>query len=110
MAQALYREWFVHFRFPGHEDVPLVESDLGPIPSGWEVALLREIARVNELSIRKTAPEEIQYVDISSVSTGQIDEIDRASGFQTHQGVRVVLFNMETQFGPPFALIGVRMR
>ncbi len=29
MAQALYREWFVHFRFPGHEGVRMVESELG---------------------------------------------------------------------------------
>ena len=35
MARLLYREWFVHFRFPGHEDVELVDSDLGPIPEGW---------------------------------------------------------------------------
>lgn len=37
MAQALYREWFVEFRFPGHEDVPLVDSPLGPVPDGWDV-------------------------------------------------------------------------
>lgn len=37
MARLLYREWFVHFRFPGHGDVKLVDSDLGPIPEGWEV-------------------------------------------------------------------------
>ena len=30
-ARLLYREWFVHFRFPGHEDVALVDSELGPI-------------------------------------------------------------------------------
>ncbi|CAN5873573.1 hypothetical protein BH24CHL4_BH24CHL4_10970 [soil metagenome] len=37
MAQRLYQEWFVHFRYPGHENVPLVDSELGPIPEGWEV-------------------------------------------------------------------------
>jgi len=31
MARSLYREWFVNFRFPGHEKVPLVDSPLGPI-------------------------------------------------------------------------------
>ena len=35
MAQMLYREWFVNFRFPGHEKVQMVESELGPIPEGW---------------------------------------------------------------------------
>ena len=37
MARLLHREWFVHFRFPGYEDVELVDSDLGPIPEGWDV-------------------------------------------------------------------------
>ena len=32
MARRLYREWFVHFRFPGHEDCQFVESPLGEIP------------------------------------------------------------------------------
>jgi type I restriction enzyme S subunit len=37
MARALYREWFVLFRYPGHEKTPLVESPLGRIPKGWRV-------------------------------------------------------------------------
>ncbi|MFN4866228.1 MAG: restriction endonuclease subunit S [Cyanobium sp.] len=44
MARALYREWFVYFRFPGHGSVPLVPSPLGEIPEGWEVKKLSEIA------------------------------------------------------------------
>jgi type I restriction enzyme S subunit len=44
MAQALYREWFVHFRFPGHEADPLVDSSLGPIPKGWAVRRLDDIS------------------------------------------------------------------
>ena len=35
MARALYREWFVLFRYPGHEKTPLVESTMGRIPKGW---------------------------------------------------------------------------
>lgn len=38
MAQAIYREWFVRFRYPGHEDAPLVDSPLGPIPEGWRLS------------------------------------------------------------------------
>lgn len=44
MARGLYREWFVHFRFPGHEDHPLVASPLGEIPQGWEVRKVAEYA------------------------------------------------------------------
>ena len=36
MARALYREWFVHFRFPGHENVLRVGSPIGDVPVGWE--------------------------------------------------------------------------
>ena len=43
MASAIYREWFVEFRFPGHEEVEMVESELGLIPQGWEVKQLGEI-------------------------------------------------------------------
>jgi restriction endonuclease S subunit len=54
MARALYREWFVHFRFPGsraeagakadgRETHPRVASPLGDIPQGWEVTTLRAV-------------------------------------------------------------------
>ncbi|MCC6262595.1 MAG: restriction endonuclease subunit S [Bryobacterales bacterium] len=43
MAQMLYREWFVHFRFPGHEKVRMVESELGPIPEGWTAPTLQAL-------------------------------------------------------------------
>ena len=46
MARALYREWFVHFRFPGHEKIPRVDSPLGPIPKGWDVKKLLDVANV----------------------------------------------------------------
>ena len=42
MAQSLYQEWFVKFRFPGHQNTKLKESSLGLIPEGWEVSDLDE--------------------------------------------------------------------
>jgi len=47
MAQAIYREWFVEFRFPGHEDVRMVHSELGLIPEGWPVSDVGQIARIH---------------------------------------------------------------
>ena len=46
MAQNLYREWFVKFRFPGHQHARFVDSTLGRIPEGWEVREIQEIAEV----------------------------------------------------------------
>jgi type I restriction enzyme S subunit len=77
MAQALFREWFVKFRFPGHEKVRMVESSLGEIPEGWEVVSLASVAAVNERSIGKgNSPARIKYVDIASVSPGRIDKAE----------------------------------
>lgn len=46
MARAIYREWFVRFQYPGHADVPLVESAFGPIPEGWAGIPLFDVAEV----------------------------------------------------------------
>jgi len=43
MAQNLYREWFVKFRFPGHQHARFTDSPLGRIPEGWEVKALGEL-------------------------------------------------------------------
>ncbi len=37
MAESIYREWFVKFKFPGRDKTKLVDSSLGQIPQGWEV-------------------------------------------------------------------------
>lgn len=46
MAERIYREWFVHFRYPGHEDSSLLESEVGPHPQGWRVAPYTDVADV----------------------------------------------------------------
>lgn len=43
MARVIYKEWFVKFRFPGHEKVKIVESELGMIPGGWEASNLKVV-------------------------------------------------------------------
>lgn len=40
MAEELYREWFVRFRFPGHEHAKFVKG----VPEGWERLSLGQIA------------------------------------------------------------------
>jgi type I restriction enzyme, S subunit len=46
MAQMIYREWFVKFRFPGHEKVKMVDSPLGKIPEGWEVKTVNDFVDI----------------------------------------------------------------
>jgi len=53
MARALYREWFVEFRFPGHEKLTRVASPLGNIPKGWDVRKVGELAE----GMRRNVPK-----------------------------------------------------
>ncbi len=46
MARNLYREWFVEYRFPGHESVRFVDSSLGRIPEGWKVRPLGDVCSI----------------------------------------------------------------
>lgn len=45
MAARIYREWFLDLRYPGHEDVPLADSVVGPIPDGWTVGPLSSLSQ-----------------------------------------------------------------
>ena len=82
MAQAIYREWFVVFRYPGHEGAAVLDSSIGPIPKGWGTARLETVAAVNRFSRRPQAGEKVRYLDISCLgdrSIGALAEIDGAS-------------------------------
>ena len=73
MAQIIYRQWFVEFQFPGHEQVKMVESELGMIPKGWEIGKLGDIVD----NIRKTEKpgkhlEPLPYVPIDCISRRSI--------------------------------------
>ena len=43
MAENLYKEWFVRFRFPGHE---IAEFENG-IPKGWKITRLGSVANIS---------------------------------------------------------------
>ncbi|MBI4025625.1 MAG: restriction endonuclease subunit S [Verrucomicrobia bacterium] len=64
MVRALYREWFVR------------PCQAGKLPKGWEMKKVAQVAEVNRAQINaRNAPDELHYIDISSVSPGQIDTI-----------------------------------
>lgn len=43
MAQEVFKEWFVNFKFPGHKKIKMIDSELGKIPKGWEVENLEDL-------------------------------------------------------------------
>ncbi len=72
MAQAIYREWFVEFRYPGQQEHELVDSTLGLIPSTFEPRTLGALAVINRAQRVPKPDEEIVYVDISALSARRI--------------------------------------
>ncbi len=70
-AQELYKEWFVRFRFPNHENTKFVNG----LPEGWEVKKLGDCVEINKRSInREYIYEIINYFEIGCVSVGKIAE------------------------------------
>ena len=73
MAQNLYREWFVKFRFPGHAKVRMVDSPLGETPEGWD------IVKVGELLEKIKRKKKIKKQDYQL--EGEIPVVDQGKDF-----------------------------
>ena len=73
IAQRLYSEWFVHFRYPGHENVKMVyNEELGQeIPEGWEVKKFSDVVEINPV-IKTNKNEEYPFVLMADVSTNSL--------------------------------------
>ena len=65
-ARLLYKEWFVHLRFPGHEHVKITDG----VPEGWEKKRLGDIADI----VMGQSPKSIYYNE-------------EGNGLPFHQGV-----------------------
>jgi len=69
MAQEIFKEWFVKFRFPGWEKVKFVDSELGKIPEGWGVK--------NIMEITKRLPVGKRYDNKTALPTGKVPILDQ---------------------------------
>jgi len=68
MARRIYEEWFVRFRFPCHETVPMVESELGLVPEGWCMRALGDLVDDVRDGVNPDAvPPETPYVGLEHI-------------------------------------------
>ncbi len=78
MAQALYREWFVKFRFPGHEKVGMVKSELGLVPEGWEVMSLSDSCKSIDdgdwIETKDQSGSDYRLIQVSNIGIGEFVE------------------------------------
>lgn len=79
-AQRLYKEWFVDLRFPGHEDVAIVDG----VPEGWKRSFIAEIVGYEigggwgEESLTEKCDKPayvIRGTDLYGITHGNISEI-----------------------------------
>ena len=79
MARRIYDEWFVRFRFLGHEGVRMVESELGLAPEGWAVANVVDLAVV----YRGRSYKGSELADVGGRPFVNLKCMDRDGGFRS---------------------------
>ena len=71
MAQAIFKEWFVNYNFPGFD-----EKVIDVLPNGWRNGKLLDLCLVNANTLSaKDEMDEIKYLEISEVEKGVIKNI-----------------------------------
>jgi len=116
MARTLFKSWFVDFdpvhakaegRDPGLPK-PLADlfpdsfedSELGEIPTGWQIGTLANLSLLNPESWSKdTRPETIDYVDLSNTKWGRIEAITSYSANDAPSRAQRVLRAWDTIVG-----------
>lgn len=91
-ARMLYREWFVHLRFPGHEHVEVIDG----LPEGWEALPASTAFEINPSTPRKD-DENILYVPMAALSETAMT-IDRAPFQLRKKSTNVRFRNGDTLF------------
>lgn len=79
-ARLLFREWFVYFRFPGHEKVKIVDG----VPEGWKKVVLGNIA----IRIKKNysmIDEDLSLIDLARMNsrTLAVSDVGVSSDLET---------------------------
>ena len=92
MARALYREWFVEFRFPGHEKLRLVKSAIGWVPEGWPERSVGEVADV----FRGRSYRGVDLADEGGLPFLNLKCVDRDGGFR-RSGLKRYTGNFDRQ-------------
>ena len=70
IAQVIFKEWFVDFRFPGATG-ELQDSELGPIPKGWKVYRLGDL--IDSVSVtHKFEKKEAIFLNTSDIEAGKV--------------------------------------
>jgi type I restriction enzyme S subunit len=89
MVQTIYREWFVDFRFPGHEKVKLVDLPLGKIPEGWVMKTLGTVVSLRtEGVVPSDYPEEVfAHYSFPAFDAGVLPSLECGSTIKSNKHI-----------------------
>ncbi len=94
MARRIYEEWFVRFCFPGHDDVRMVETELGLLPEGWSAVSFDAVATFTNGYAFK--PEDLGSMGLPII---KIKELKAGVNSDTPRYVGVLLERYRVQHG-----------
>lgn len=93
IIRIIYGEWFVNFRFPGYDNVNMIESEQGIIPEGWNIRELNDIIKIHRGKSYKSS----ELVDEGGLPFINLKCINRQGGFREKGLKRFIGKFKETQ-------------
>lgn len=105
MAQRIYREWFVDFRFPGYEKVKFVDSEMGKIPEGWKILEVCDICeRIGSGGTPSRNKKE--YWNLSEINWFKTKELGDSFLFESAEKIsKIGLDNSSAKLFPPGTIV-----
>lgn len=94
-ARLLFREWFVYFRFPGHEKVKIVDG----VPEGWKKLQVKDIIRTvnSRRKIQKSEYDEVGLYPCVDQSQEYISGYTDREDYVINNAIPIVIFGDHTR-------------
>jgi type I restriction enzyme S subunit len=107
MAHQIYREWFIEFRFPGHEKAKFSEYHGGELPSGWERMRVGDAFEV--LGGATPSTKEPAYWDAGTIPWFSPSDLTRSRRMFLSEGEKKItlsgLENCSARLFPPYSVM-----
>lgn len=88
-ARLIYEEWFIRFRFPGHEQTCFVDG----LPEGWTSLPTNQIANINPQIKIDRSQNQVTFISMSclstnnmTINTAEFEKRDAFSGVRFQNG------------------------
>lgn len=111
MAQKIYKEWFVDFKFPGYETTTFKQTELGDIPNNWEIKQIGKEYKTYLGGTPSRNEEKYWNGKIPWLNSGKTNElrITKASEYVTELGLEKSSTKLMPQYTTVLAITGATL-